>query len=63
MRRCAASGRVAAERLARSDASSLGQIEELLGNAPAEPRGMMEADYRLPLASPPSLPRALPARL
>jgi len=43
--------------------SSLGQIEELLGNAPAEPRGMMEADYRLPLASPPSLPRALPARL
>ena len=49
--------------LARSDVSSLGQIEELLGNAPAEPRGMMEADYRLPLASPPSPPRALPARL
>jgi hypothetical protein len=55
--------RVARQLEGEGGAAVLAEIEQVLGNTPEPPRGMMESDYRLPVGLPGVPPRPLPARL
>jgi hypothetical protein len=52
-----------ARQLEGENADTLQEIEDLLANAPALPRGAMEPDYRLPVAPSAQMSRPLPSRL
>ena len=52
-----------ARQLEGEHADVLQEIEDLLANTPALPRGAMGAEYRLPVAPPTQIRRPLPSRL